>query len=271
MRLGDVPPGQFQHKQEVFIMKKLAVLFLALMLVFSFSSAASAKTVFKLAHVYNPGHAWDKGAHHVAKLVKEKSGGEIEIQVFPASQLGTEEQITEAVIFGSVDMCVSGAGQIGNLFKPISICEMPYTFKDNNHVLRFAKSDIAQKMFSDLEKEFNIKVVGTSSFGIRQLTSNKPVKSPADLKGFKLRVPEQNICVAYAKAMGDPNPLYNDIGYARKSEYGRLICPPGFTALPEAKSSYKIVDSLIKAGAPQRMLAGGIEYEFPGCYAESDW
>ena len=208
MRLGGVPPGQSQHKQEVFIMKKLAVLFLALMLVFSFSSASSAKTVFKLAHVYNPGHAWDKGAHHVAKLVKEKSGGEIEIQVFPASQLGTEEQITEAVIFGSVDMCVSGAGQIGNLFKPINICEMPYTFRDNNHVLKFAKSDIAQKMFSDLEKEFNIKVVGTSSFGIRQLTSNKPVKSPSDLKGFKLRVPEQNICVAYGKAMGaDPTPI----------------------------------------------------------------
>ena len=73
---------------------------------------------------------------------------------------------------------------------------------------------------------------------------------------------EEGAIQRYAKAMGDANPLYNDIGYARKSEYGRLICPPGFTALPEAKSSYKIVDSLIKAGAPQRMLAGGIEYEF---------
>ena len=189
-------------------MRKFTVLFLAFALVCSFSTIVPAKMTIKLAHVYNPGHAWDKGAHHAAKLIKEKSGGEIEVQVFPASQLGTEEQITEAVIFGSVDMCVSGAGQIGNLFKPISVCEMPYTFKDNNHVLRFAKSDIAKEMFADLEKEFNIKVVGTSSYGIRQLTSNKPVKTPSDLKGFKLRVPEQNICVAYGKAMGaDPTPI----------------------------------------------------------------
>ena len=170
--------------------------------------AQGNKIVFKLAHVYNPGHAWDEWAKHAAKMVKEKTNGQIEIQVFPASQLGTEEQITEGVIFGSVDIAVSGAGQIGNLFRPIYICEMPYTFKDNNHVLRFAKSGIAKAMFADLEKEFLIKVLAPSSFGIRQLTSNKPITTPADLKGFKLRVPEQMITVEYGKAMGaEPTPI----------------------------------------------------------------
>ncbi len=170
--------------------------------------AQGTKITFKLAHVYNPGHAWDEGAKYAAKTVKEKTGGQIEIQVFPASQLGTEEQITEGVIFGSVDIAVSGAGQIGNLFRPIYICEMPYTFKDNNHVLRFAKSDIAKVMFADLEKEFLIKVLAPSSWGIRQLTSNKPITTPADLKGFKLRVPEQMITVEYGKAMGaEPTPI----------------------------------------------------------------
>ncbi len=170
--------------------------------------AQGTKTVFKLAHVYNPGHAWDEGAKLAAKRVSEKTRGQIEIQVFPASQLGTEEQITEGVIFGSVDIAVSGAGQIGNLFRPIYICEMPYTFKDNNHVLRFAKSDVAKAMFADLEKEFLIKVLAPSSWGIRQLTSNKPITTPADLKGFKLRVPEQMITVEYGKAMGaEPTPV----------------------------------------------------------------
>ena len=169
----------------------------------------SQKQTFRLAHVYNPDHAWDQGAHLAAKLVQERTNGEIEIEVFPSSQLGTEEQITEAVIFGSIDMCVSGAGQIGNLFKPIYVLEMPYTFKDNNHVLRFAKSDVAQQMFADLENEFQIKVIGASSYGIRQLLSvNKPIKTPEDLKGFKLRVPEQQITVEYGKAMGsDPTPI----------------------------------------------------------------
>ena len=164
--------------------------------------AQTSKIVFKLAHVYNPGHPWDEGSKLAAQKVKEKTKGQIEIQVFPSSQLGTEEQITEGVIFGSIDIAVSGAGQIGNLFRPINICEMPYTFKDNDHVIRFSKSDVAKKMFADLEKEFLVKVVGASAWGVRHLTSNRPITAPSDLKGFKMRVPEQMITVAYAKAMG---------------------------------------------------------------------
>ncbi|MBD3308347.1 DctP family TRAP transporter solute-binding subunit, partial [candidate division KSB3 bacterium] len=195
--------------QEDTVMKKGLTILLTLMLVCSVSSLALAQTTFKLAHVYNPDHAWDQGAHLAAKLVSEKTNGEIQIEIFPASQLGTEEQITEAVIFGSVDMCVAGAGQIGNLFKPINVAEMPYTFEDNNHVLRFAKSDIAKEMFADLEEEYQIKVIGTSAYGIRQLLAvDKPIRTPDDLEGFKLRVPEQQICVEYGKAMGaNPTPI----------------------------------------------------------------
>jgi tripartite ATP-independent transporter DctP family solute receptor len=190
-------------------MRKGLAITLVFILVCGMATFACAKTTFRLAHVYNPDHAWDQGAHLAAKLVAEKTNGEIEIEIFPSSQLGTEEQITEAVIFGSIDMCVSGAGQIGNLFKPIYVLEMPYTFKDNNHVLRFAKSEVAQQMFADLGEEFQIKVIGASSYGIRQVLSvNKPVRTPEDLKGFKLRVPEQQITVEYGKAMGaDPTPI----------------------------------------------------------------
>jgi len=189
-------------------MKKIVVLVLILVLVFSFSSIVLAKTTLKLAHVYEPGHPWDQGANLLAKIVNEKTNGELEIKIFPASQLGTEEAITEGVIFGAIDMCISGAGQIGNLFKPINVCEMPYTFRDNDHVLRFAKSDIAKEMFADLEKEFMVKVLSAGSFGIRHIISNKPIRTPEDLKGFKLRVPEQQITLEYVKAMGaNPTPI----------------------------------------------------------------
>jgi tripartite ATP-independent transporter DctP family solute receptor len=202
-------------------MKKLTLLVLALLvsgaMLFAGGSEEKAapaakqltqKVTYKLAHVYNPGHPWDEGAKLAAKIIREKTNGMIEVQVYPSSQLGTEEQATEAVIFGSIEMAQSGAGQIGNLFKPIYVCEMPYTFRDNNHVILFSKSDIAKQMFGDLEKEFGVKVIGTSSFGVRQLTANKTVNTPADLKGFKLRVPEQMITMEYAKAMGaNPTPI----------------------------------------------------------------
>ncbi len=189
-------------------MKKGLIVAVMLVLVLSYASVAPAKTTFKLAHIYDPSHIWAVGAEHAAKLVSERTGGEIEIEVFPAGQLGTEEQITEAVIFGSIDIAITGSGQIGNLFKPINVVEMPYTFRNNDHVLLFAKSDIGQQMFADLEQEFGIKVLSAMAYGTRQMTSNKPIMTPEDLKGFKLRVAEQNVSLAYAKAMGaDPTPI----------------------------------------------------------------
>lgn len=163
----------------------------------------------RLAHVYAPDTVWDRGSHVAADLVRERSDGLINIEVFPASQLGSEEAITEAVIFGSIDMVLSGAGQIGNLFKPILIAEMPYTFRDLDHVSLFARSEIGQEMFADLENEFNIKVIGPTSFGVRHVLSvDKPVRTPADLSGFTLRVPEQQVTIAYGRAMGaNPTPI----------------------------------------------------------------
>lgn len=171
--------------------------------------AAAERMTMRLAHVYAPGTVYDRGAHVAADAVREMSNGMINIEVFPASQLGSEEAITEAVIFGSIDIVISGAGQIGNLFKPILIAEMPYIFRDLDHVSLFAQSDLGQRMFADLENEFNIKVIGPTSFGVRHVLSvDKPIRTPADLSGFTLRVPEQQVTIAYGRAMGaNPTPI----------------------------------------------------------------
>jgi len=75
---------------------------------------------------------------------------------------------------------------------------------------------------------------------------------------------EEGAIKRYAEAIGDPNPLYNNVEYASKSKYGRLICPPGFTGWPVKGDIpiMKTIDSLFKAGAPPRLLDGGIEFEF---------
>ena len=173
------------------------------------TAAVDQPVTLRLAHVYAPDTVYDRGAHVAADVVRERTDGMINIEVFPASQLGSEEAITEAVIFGSIDIVLSGAGQIGNLFKPILVAEMPYTFSDLDHVARFARSDIGQQMFSDLESEFGIKVVGPTSFGVRHVLSvDKPIRTPDDLAGFTLRVPEQQVTIAYGNAMGaNPTPI----------------------------------------------------------------
>jgi len=75
---------------------------------------------------------------------------------------------------------------------------------------------------------------------------------------------EEGAIQRYAQAIGDPNPLYNDPDFASKTKYGRLLAPPGFTGWPvkAGLDMFKLVESLVKAGAPSRLLDGGVEFEF---------
>ena len=75
---------------------------------------------------------------------------------------------------------------------------------------------------------------------------------------------EEGAIQRYAQAIGDPNPLYNDPDFASKTKYGRLLTPPGFTGWPvkAGRLSQRLLGSLAKAGAPSRLLDGGVEFEF---------
>jgi acyl dehydratase len=75
---------------------------------------------------------------------------------------------------------------------------------------------------------------------------------------------EEGAIQRYAQAIGDPNPLYNDPDYASRTRYGRLLAPPGFTGWPVKadRPTDKLFETLEKAGAPSRVLDGGVEFEF---------
>ena len=89
----------------------------------------------------------------------------------------------------------------------------------------------------------------------------KLIGIPMDPSIFKV---EEGAIRRYAEAIGDPNPLYNDVDYASKSKYGRLVCPPGFTGWPVKGKLpvFRTVEAISKAGAPPRVLDGDIEFEF---------
>ncbi|TET57884.1 MAG: hypothetical protein E3J50_00750 [Dehalococcoidia bacterium] len=75
---------------------------------------------------------------------------------------------------------------------------------------------------------------------------------------------EEGAIQRYAQAIGDPNPLYNDPDFASKTKHRRLMAPPGFTGWPVqvGRPTEKLVESLVRAGAPPRILDGGVEFEF---------
>ena len=76
---------------------------------------------------------------------------------------------------------------------------------------------------------------------------------------------EQGAIQRYASAVGDPNPLYNNVEYAKSSEWGRLMAPPSFTGWPVEAGGpdvMKLVEKMIAQGAPAGLLDGGVDYEF---------
>lgn len=155
----------------------------------------------KLAHVYNTDHPWHKSALEIERRIEEKTDGRVDVKIYPSASLGSEQELLEQVIVGGVDIIEVGSGQIANIFKPMVITEMPYVFDGPDQVLKFFNSEPSKEMKKDFEGKFNVKLLGSSIWGIRHFVANKPIINPMDLEGFKLRVPEQMIAIETAKAM----------------------------------------------------------------------
>jgi len=187
------------------IKKVLSVCVLLILLLVTFSTInvmAKEGKVLSFAHVFNINHPFHKGIELAAKIVNEKTDGEIKINIFPSSQLGTQKEIFESVMLGNIDMASLGPGYITDVFEPIYICDMPFLWKNLDHISRFIKSDIAKEMYEDLRIETHLNVLGVAYLGTRHITSNKPIRTPDDLKNFKLRVPGIPYYLEIAKAMG---------------------------------------------------------------------
>ena len=171
------------------------------------SMPAFAKTVLKLGHIAEVSHPYAKGADYFAKLVGEKSGGDMEVQVFPSSQLGSQKDMTEGLIYGTIDMVLTGTADLGQFQPKMSIFDLPFLFKDRAHAYK-SLDTVGMELGKELEPK-GMKLLGFMENGIRHLTNNvRPVKAPADMDGLKIRVMSNKIYIETIKSLGgSPTPM----------------------------------------------------------------
>lgn len=141
-------------------------------------------------------------AERIAKEVKEKSSGRIDIQVFPNSQLGSGKDMIEAVSAGALQMTTDGAGALGAFLPQLSVVEAPYLWRDAAHMAKVSGTPLFTKLNDDLTAKRNMRMLNVTYYGKRHLTSTKAVRTPADMAGFKLRVPPVDTFRAMAEAWG---------------------------------------------------------------------
>ncbi|CAN1554294.1 DctP TRAP-type C4-dicarboxylate transport system, periplasmic component [Rhabdaerophilaceae bacterium] len=139
----------------------------------------------------------------VAKDVKEKSSGRIDIQVFPGGQLGSGKDMMESVSAGALQFTTDGAGALGAFLPQLSLIEAPYLWRDAAHLAKVGATPLFAKMNDELVAKRGMRMLNVTYYGKRHLTTgNKAVRTPADMVGFKLRVPPVDVFQAMADAWG---------------------------------------------------------------------
>lgn len=142
-------------------------------------------------------------AERIAKEVREKTSGRIDIQVFPNSQLGSGKDMIEAVSSGALQMTTDGAGAIGAFLPQLSVIEAPYLWRNAAHMAKAAGTALYTKLNDDLVARRGMRMLNITYYGKRHLTTGKKaVHVPADMAGFKLRVPPVDTFLAMAESWG---------------------------------------------------------------------
>ena len=171
--------------------------------------SARAATTLRWATVLPTNHPMVAMMDRVAKEVREKTGGAVEIQTFPAGQLGSSRDVIESTSGGAIQIVDEGAAQFGQFVPQFSILEAPYIWRDAAHIRKVLSSSIVDDMNAQLVAKRQMRVIGSTYYGKRHVTSgNKAINTVADMQGFKLRIPEVDTFRAMAEAWGArPTPM----------------------------------------------------------------
>lgn len=165
-------------------------------------AGTQAQTKLKFAHVYETSEPYHTEAVWAAGEIAKRTNNKYAIEVFPASALGNEQQINQALPLGTINIIYTGTAFAGSTYKPIAIGNAPYMFRDYDHWKAYSQSDLFRQLAAGYDKASNNKVLALTYYGARHVTANKPIRTPADMKGMKLRVPQAPLFLMFTKAVG---------------------------------------------------------------------
>ena len=176
--------------------------------VFIFSSNALAAIKIKLGVVTKPGSAQNIVAEKFKELIEQRSNKKFQVKIYHSASLGNETEILQQVQMNTIQMAVVTGGPF-DTFDPVTrVINYPFLFKDNVQADKILDGPLGTQILQSLESS-GFKGLSFSENGFRNLTNSKhPVKSPADLKGLKIRVMASAIHKAIWKALGaNPTPM----------------------------------------------------------------
>src|SRR6266403_206509 len=185
----------------------LATLVVGLVAALSATTAAMAEPL-RFAHVYELSEPYHKWALWAADEIKKRTTGRYEIQVFPASTLGKEQDLYAGLMLGTIDLTYTGSFYASRDYGPMAISSAPFMFRDFQHWSAYRDSSFFRDISESFTQKTGDKVLALVYYGEREVTSNKPVRTPADMKGMKFRTPDSPMYTMFPRAVGaNPTPI----------------------------------------------------------------
>ncbi|MBE3036144.1 MAG: C4-dicarboxylate TRAP transporter substrate-binding protein, partial [Candidatus Atribacteria bacterium] len=165
--------------------------------------SAQEKYVLMFNHVLSPNEPYHQGFLNWAERVKERTNGGLEIKVFHSAQLGVEEDIIEQIRQGVNVGQNTDSARLGNYVPEIAVMNGPYFVNSIEEVKKLNELPTVKQWNQKLATEYGIKVLSFNWVqGFRHFMTNKPIRSPEDLKGLRIRTPPAPIWQESVRALG---------------------------------------------------------------------
>lgn len=194
-------------KEDLMRLRTLLYFLLFFPLFFSCNRLEKTRTI-KLAHGLDVNHSVHKAMVKMGVDLKELSGGKLRLEIYPSQQLGTERQCLELLQIGSLDMTKVSVGVLENFAPKMKVLGLPFLFRDRAHAFKVLDGPVGQQLLEDGEKYW-LKGLGYYDAGSRSFyTKDKPINSPDDLDGLKIRVMESVTAIDMVESLGgSPTPI----------------------------------------------------------------
>ena len=175
----------------------IALLGVALVLV-----PASAGTKINIGSTYGPDAPVHFGQVKFKELVEQRSKGDMVVQIHVGGAMGGERDVFEAMSSGGLEMGAMGSGDTGIFFPKYQVFEVPYVMRDSDHFWKFWNGPVGKEINDISLNERGVMTAGVVYRGARYLTANKPIKTLAELKGLKIRLPENKVWIKIWETLG---------------------------------------------------------------------
>ena len=159
-------------------------------------------TVLKLGTTVNEEDSFQVAAEKFADLVKERTNGAYEIEIYPNGALGDESTMLESMQIGTLDAGIITSGPFVNFVSEMGVLDMPFLFANNDQAYQILDGEIGQELLGKLSNS-GLKGLAYAERGFRNMTNSvRPVQSASDIAGLKIRVMENEVYTATFEALG---------------------------------------------------------------------